>query len=267
MKRILAVLAVALAATIGWGAGTLMETVIQGGPLTLNIATGTGVTLNYTNAVYNCNVDGQTVTLPTAVGVAGRTYTIRTISPANTVTLATTSSQLIDDATTFTLFPSNNWLTVISNGTNWCSVAGPSTRAYGELYVHDGVTAMVVTNAGTYYTLAPAFTAGSSLGTTLATSSNSITVLKKGMYQYNGSLSFSGTGNSTIECAAFTNGTEAINSDFKRKIGSGGDVGSAAKAAMLNLNAGDYVQMKITADSNGDSITIQQANFSLRLIQ
>lgn len=63
-----------------------------------------------------------TMTLPTAVGIAGVIYTIkRTDSTyANTVTIATTSSQTIDGATTYTnLIFQYMYVQVISDGANW----------------------------------------------------------------------------------------------------------------------------------------------------
>jgi hypothetical protein len=67
-----------------------------------------------------------TFTLPTASGITGKEYTIKNISSSN-VTIATTSSQKIvvdsanSTATTATLGveASNNWIRVISDGTQW----------------------------------------------------------------------------------------------------------------------------------------------------
>jgi len=69
---------------------------------------------------------GQTLTLPTAVGNAGKEFTIKNLS-AFSVTIATTSSQYIiqDNSTTTStsaiigIEPSNNWIKVISDGTSW----------------------------------------------------------------------------------------------------------------------------------------------------
>lgn len=84
-----------------------------------SIATGTSFTLTGTNEVYLVNVDAQTVTLPTAVGVNGRSYTVKTIAPAETATIATTSSQLIDGASTYSLTASNKFVRVISDNARW----------------------------------------------------------------------------------------------------------------------------------------------------
>jgi hypothetical protein len=59
-----------------------------------------------------------TVTLPTAVGVTGRQYVIKNIG-TNTVTIATTSSQNIDGATTYSMATQYQAITVQSDGTQW----------------------------------------------------------------------------------------------------------------------------------------------------
>jgi hypothetical protein len=69
---------------------------------------------------------GQTFTLPTAVGFAGKEFTIKNLS-AFSVAIATTSAQYIiqdNSAVTTTtanigIESSNNWIKVISDGTSW----------------------------------------------------------------------------------------------------------------------------------------------------
>ena len=61
-----------------------------------------------------------TITLPTAVGIAGKIYTIKKIdSTAYAVTVATTSSQTIDGVTTYTLSNQYGGVNVQSDGSNW----------------------------------------------------------------------------------------------------------------------------------------------------
>ena len=61
-----------------------------------------------------------TQTLPTAVGITGRIYVVKKIdASANTVTIATTSSQTIDGATTVVISSQYESFMVQSNGTNW----------------------------------------------------------------------------------------------------------------------------------------------------
>lgn len=65
--------------------------------------------------------NAYSATLPTAVGVAGKIYMIKRTdaTPANTVTIATTSSQTIDGVTTRKLQTQYEQFTVISDGANW----------------------------------------------------------------------------------------------------------------------------------------------------
>jgi hypothetical protein len=60
------------------------------------------------------------ITLPTAVGIQGRVYSVKN-SGTGSITLATTSAQTIDGATTKALAQYTN-VRVMSNGTNWIVV-------------------------------------------------------------------------------------------------------------------------------------------------
>lgn len=64
----------------------------------------------------------RTITLPTAVGIAGREYIVKDWkgqSGTNNITIATTSSQTIDGSTTFILGTNYESKTVVSDGANW----------------------------------------------------------------------------------------------------------------------------------------------------
>lgn len=59
-------------------------------------------------------------TLPNAVGVTGKVYTVKkTDSSVNAITIATTSSQTIDGVTTRTVTIQYESVTVVSDGSNW----------------------------------------------------------------------------------------------------------------------------------------------------
>lgn len=71
-----------------------------------------------------------TITLPTAVGVAGQEYTVKDWkgqAATHNITVATTSSQTIDGSTTRTLTANYQGLTVISDGANWSTIGQVST--------------------------------------------------------------------------------------------------------------------------------------------
>lgn len=68
----------------------------------------------------DANGAGFAVTLPTAIGVSGKSYTIKkTDSTFNIVTIATTSSQTIDGVITTTLSTQNEVIILESDGANW----------------------------------------------------------------------------------------------------------------------------------------------------
>ncbi len=72
---------------------------------------------------------GITLTLPTAVGCAGRTYTIKRVdaetgSPPGVVTVATTSAQTIDGDPYYYLANQWQYVVVYSDGSNWLVIGG-----------------------------------------------------------------------------------------------------------------------------------------------
>ena len=82
-------------------------------------------TANYTltsdDDVVNCTSGTFTLTLPTAVGISGRKYTLKN-SGTGVITIGTTSSQTIDGVTTQTLGTQYMSMDVVSNGSNWIIV-------------------------------------------------------------------------------------------------------------------------------------------------
>jgi hypothetical protein len=68
----------------------------------------------------NATAGAFSVTLPTAVGITGKVYTVKKIdSSANAVTVATTSAQTIDGSASEILSFQYDGITVQSNGANW----------------------------------------------------------------------------------------------------------------------------------------------------
>lgn len=100
--------------------------VVNGGTGTNGVISAAKTT---TYAILNSDsvilVDGTggnfSVTLPTAVGIAGQEFTIKRIDqlPTSIVTIATTSSQTIDGAATKKLATQYELFTVVSDGANW----------------------------------------------------------------------------------------------------------------------------------------------------
>ena len=79
-------------------------------------------TIGASDSLVDCTTGSFTVTLPTAVGIAGREYTIKN-SGTGSITLMTTSSQFIDGSSSYLLSVQYKYVKVVSNGTNWLITA------------------------------------------------------------------------------------------------------------------------------------------------
>jgi microcystin-dependent protein len=117
-------------------------------------------TLKITDTVINANTSGGqfTLTLPTAVGIKGKIFAIVLSTAGNTLTVNTTSSQTIDGVTSKTLLLAGDYLTVLSNNTNWISINTSKVNVanlVGTVSVGNGGTnnaSLDVTLGGVLYT-------------------------------------------------------------------------------------------------------------------
>jgi hypothetical protein len=87
-------------------------------------------TANYTltdgDRIVACDASAGafTVSLPSAVGIAGRMYTIKKVdSSPNPVTVAPQPGQTIDGAASYVLSAQWKYVTVVSDGSNWLVIA------------------------------------------------------------------------------------------------------------------------------------------------
>lgn len=106
-------------------AGATVSPAGQRGADSLFVAsTAVNATLNAYQDVMLVTVDNKTITLPTAVGIQGKVYTIKqTATYSSGTTIATTGGQTIDGASTKTIGATNGAYTVISDGANWQIIA------------------------------------------------------------------------------------------------------------------------------------------------
>jgi len=87
------------------------------------LATSSSITASYAITLVNASGGSKVITLPTAAGISGRSFTIKKQdSSGNTVTVATTSSQTIDGASTAVLSTQYQKVAVISDGANWAII-------------------------------------------------------------------------------------------------------------------------------------------------
>ncbi len=103
------------------GIGTLAPTSslqIVGSFSRAYISKATSYTATISDDVIEVTATGQTITLPTAVGIQGRIYTIK-LTASGSCTISTTSSQTIDGSTTYTLSAQYKYVTIESNNAGW----------------------------------------------------------------------------------------------------------------------------------------------------
>lgn len=84
-----------------------------------------------------------------------------------------------------------------------------------------------------------------------------------GDYQFIISVSFEGNTNSLKEGAIFVNGVRQQMMEMNRHIGASMDAGAAPITGTLALVAGDIVDLRFTADGNGDTVILFHVNFHL----
>ncbi len=98
---------------------------VQGGITTAVAHKSTAYTITAADSIITADATSAAfkATLPTALGIAGRQYTIKKIdSSANSVTVATTNAQTIDGSTAYDLAKQYKYVTVVSDGSNWIIV-------------------------------------------------------------------------------------------------------------------------------------------------
>jgi hypothetical protein len=129
MKNLYLAIAVSIAsihlnAQVGIGTTTPTSTLDVRGSFSAGYRTVTGsVTLGSSDfSVSFTGTTAATITLPDAAVCSGRTYVIKNASatlPTPVLTIATSSSQVIDASSGWTLDEPNELISVISNGTKW----------------------------------------------------------------------------------------------------------------------------------------------------
>jgi hypothetical protein len=67
---------------------------------------------------------GLTVSLPTASGITGRVYTIKNISSSSVIRIEAKAGELIDGNTFVNLNTANEYIKIISDGSNWYIIGG-----------------------------------------------------------------------------------------------------------------------------------------------
>ncbi len=131
---------------------------------------------------------------------------------------------------------------------------------YGGLYIQDGSTAQTgITTEAVKMTGWAGNLAAS--GVTPDYANNQVTVGSTGIYLVWVQLSFSGSLNTEFQAHLRVNGDEQVEG-MHRKLGTGGDVGSASFIALKSLTADDVLTIYVESDAGGGaSFTPTDAQF------
>jgi hypothetical protein len=138
---------------------------------------------------------------------------------------------------------------------------------FAEIYVDGGAVAQSVTTAGVFEKFTGFTANGHNSGMTADAANDQIVVGQDGYYKVAFQISFSGTLSSTWDAVLRVAGVQQPNVHFRRKLGTGGDIGSASAVGVIQASAGDALDIVITPDGNGNSMTAENAQLVASLLQ
>lgn len=177
-----------------------------------------------------------------------------------------TPSSTITVTTAGTYYP---WITSAldadcsGSGAPWPCCTGSGTGTCDAAQVLTGVTADSGANA-TCTALDDPYACCTGSGT--GTCGDLLIVTAAGDWSVSISMSYSGTNSSRATCCAFVNDAAPTGGPcFVRKLGTGGDVGSASSTSVIALAAGDEIDLRCTADGNGHTIDIWTAHLVVEM--
>lgn len=134
--------------------------------------------------------------------------------------------------------------------------------AYGMLSLNGVTSTNTLTLQGVYYHIADLGQLRNENG--MATTVSNITVLSSGVYDMRFIASFSGTGNQTYEIAIFTNNTEVVAGEVRRKLGASGDVGSVSGGLPFMLSSNTTIDLRVECtDTAGAIIRLERAGLAV----
>jgi hypothetical protein len=139
----------------------------------------------------------------------------------------------------------------------WQTLAAlQAVTAFGYCYV-SSPAGTTVTSGGTYYLVAGTFAAGT-LDQFTHNGSGRLTYTgtTTRLFSVDVSISMTSTNNIITHWRVAKNGTTIANSEQKRKVSTGSDVGNSSVHAEVELAANDYVEVFCTSDIGQDVISI-----------
>ena len=140
--------------------------------------------------------------------------------------------------------------------------------AHASIYVDDNSVAQSIASGATYVKIDAFDTNGNSSNCTPDAANDKITITKDGTYHATCSVSFTGSGSNVNWFGAiFVDGVEQSNVHFERKIGTGGDYGSASVSGLLTISgAPKDVDFRLRHDGATQNVTVRYCNLMVHLV-
>jgi len=130
---------------------------------------------------------------------------------------------------------------------------------YAEAWGKD-IGDIAIGNASQYY---PVTNMTVGLVNGMSGNSENLTVLIAGVYSLTAHWSFSGQANNEYHISIEVNGVQQDKCHAERKIGTGGDVGSASFTCLYSYSVGDKIRMVIENVDAGNNATIHNINANM----
>jgi len=144
-----------------------------------------------------------------------------------------------------------------------------SNFAIGEMYCSYNVTPMNIITANTYTVVTQNVTATMLTNFTFTNSGTDayLTCLVAGLYEFNGSASFSGGNGDEFHGGISINNVKPEGKmEFSRKMGASGDVGSVSFSGLKRLAANDVIRLKIENATDADDPTVSVLNLVVKRV-
>ncbi len=233
----------------------------------------TDLTLDATNSIVICNngSTARTITLPNAVGIKGRIYNVKRGEASTTnVTIATTSSQMIDGDVNYILMNAKQAVTVVSDGTDW-KVIGTHVPQFpmGEINYFDltgqtiNVTSMTTDGSSNMFLCNPSTTFSSgSFGFSNGGSNSGrlqYTETTTRTFHIACTVSVEPTTSGTYIFELKKSGTIVSNSRVIQKFSSS-DTQSITIQAFVSLAPNDYLELWLGNTTATGNITVKSLN-------
>lgn len=265
-------------AQVGIGTANPLSTFEVNGSYGQKVTTVTNnVTLDDSHSIVICNNGAvpKTITLPSAVGITGRLYTIkRGESSTADVTVSTSLSQMIDGEMDYMLMNAKESITIVSNGSNW-NVMGTFVPQFpmGEVSFFSGTPKLItinsVSNGATNMVLCDPATV---LTTDMMSMGFDNGGANSGRLRYTGSTTRVFHVACTISVGPVTNndqfvfgiarnGTVIPASKVIQKTNNAGEVMSTALHVMVTLAKNEYLELYVGNMTAGRNVEIYSLNF------